>query len=245
MPHQHRATASGQFCGGDLPLAAGQDLYLHAEGAGDGPGYRKTARVEGLSALPDAQRLWPGKSQQAYRHTPKVTLIHIHPTDNVTQGHHRKHHKDCPSPSPSSCRALVASNPSATVVPGSRKFFFSSFLEMSGQFQSFGQINPWISSPFSLGQRSANTRWSLICELLILGGWAAGSSGFGRRVSGLILLSFVVAARSSIAVMLGISGGMWLCQTRSSSSIFLARHDGRSEPNENPAQYHCRTHYIL
>jgi len=37
----------------------------------------------------------------------------------------------------------------------------------------------------------------------------------------LILLSGVVAARSSIAVMLGISGGMWLCQTRDVTNIML------------------------
>ena len=33
-------------------------------------------------------------------------------------------------------------------------------------------------------------------------------------IQGLVLLTFVIAARLCIAVMLGVSGGMWLCQTR-------------------------------
>lgn len=39
--------------------------------------------------------------------------------------------------------------------------------------------------------------------------------------SRLVLLTFVIAARLCIAVMLGVSGGMWLCQTRDVTNIML------------------------
>jgi len=58
MPHQHRAAASGQFCIGYLPLAAGHDPCLPEEGVGDGPGegQRKTGKgyernVSGIVAV--------------------------------------------------------------------------------------------------------------------------------------------------------------------------------------------------